>query len=370
MKNYALSVQKLAHFLIALTLGTYILIVSKSILVPLMFGAFFAAMLIPLSNFFETATQNRVSAILLSFLTILVPVLGITSLFAYQIVRVINDMPNVRDKIDSGIYQLVHWLGGQLGQREEAIQSWLTENLSGGMSDFLPESLSSLSSVIAGLLLTIIFTFFWMLYRTSLKNYALYQFDDFARRRADLAITQIRRISQKYLYGLLVVILILGGLNSLGLWIIGVDYALFWGFLGAFLAIIPYVGTTLGGLFPFLYSLATADSWWQPVSVVILYTSIQSIEGNFITPKIVGNSVKINPFAAILALLVGGAVWGIAGLILALPVIAIIRIVFMHIEALKPVSELLSENLYKNEAVFEKKYNENRYRILNYFKDS
>ena len=112
--------------------------------------------------------------------------------------------------------------------------------------------------------------------------------------------------------------LILGVLNSFGLWLIGIDYPVFWGFLGAFLAIIPYIGTAIGGLLPFLYALATTSTLWQPMAVIGWFVLVQQIEGNLITPKVLGSSVKVNPFAAIFALFFGGYLWGIPGLILAI----------------------------------------------------
>jgi len=166
---------------------------------------------------------------------------------------------------------------------------------------------------------------------------------------------------------LLLVILILGVLNSLGLWLIGIRYAAFWGFLAACLAIIPYIGTTLGGFLPFIYALATTGTLWQPAAVVLLYSSVQTLEGNFITPNVVGNSVSINPLAAIIFLFIGGMIWGISGLILALPFVAVLKVVMEHITPLRPVSELLSSDLYSDSDKFLEEYDEEQYRISNYF---
>jgi len=233
---------------------------------------------------------------------------------------------------------------------------------------FIATSLSSYTTTIAGLVLISLYTFFALLYRTSLRNFFIYQFGPQTRPEADELLRAIQNVMQEYLTGLSLVILILGILNSSGLWLIGIDYALFWGFLAALLAIIPYVGTTLGGLFPFLYALATTDTLWQPAAVVFLYAIVQQIEGNLITPKVVGSSVKINPFAAILALIIGGMIWGIAGLIIAIPFMAAVRVVFSHIDYLMPVGELLGDQLYSKNDVFEKKYDEDQFRLISFFR--
>lgn len=168
---------------------------------------------------------------------------------------------------------------------------------------------------------------------------------------------------QKYLYGLLMVIGILAVLNSVGLLIIGIDYAIFWGIMAAFLAVIPYIGTTLGGTLPFLYALATADNWWQPVAVVGMYMVIQQIEGNIITPNVIGNSVSINPLVALLSILLGGFVWGISGIILAIPAIAIVKIVLEHNNRTKPIAFLLSNKLHKPNNSFWDKMDNDEFRM-------
>ncbi len=175
-------------------------------------------------------------------------------------------------------------------------------------------------------------------------------------------------MNERYLYGMLSVMLILGTLNSIGLYVIGIKYALFWGFLGGVLAIVPYVGTLLGGLLPFAYALATTDNYWQPLSVVIFYFFIQQFEGNIITPKIVGSSVKINPLAAIFALILGAYLWGVAGAVLAIPLLAIVRIVFSHIDILKPYALLLSSDLHGKAHLFEGKFDDDKYRLLSFLR--
>ena len=107
---------------------------------------------------------------------------------------------------------------------------------------------------------------------------------------------------------------------------------------------------------------------WQPLAIVALYSTVQTIEGNLITPKVVGSSVEINPLAAIISLLIGGAVWGVSGLILALPLVAIVRIVFEHIDMLKPIALLLSSELYVERKKFIEDFDKEEYRIANYFK--
>jgi predicted PurR-regulated permease PerM len=138
---------------------------------------------------------------------------------------------------------------------------------------------------------------------------------------------KIERVVRSYILGLFTVILIVAFLNSVGLMLLGIQYAIFFGVLAAVLTIVPYIGIFLGSLLPILFTLVTKDSLWYPVGVAILLWGVQFLEGNFITPNIVGGRVSINPFAALVALFIGGMIWGIPGMILSIPVLAIIKVI-------------------------------------------
>lgn len=369
--NKTFNIQRLAHLLIVICLLVYILIIGKNIVVPIIFAMFFAFMLKPVSDFFEKHLKNRVISIFFSFLTALIPIALVISLFTAQSVDVFQNMPAISGKIKTGINKIFSILNQNFGFSQAEGEEWLTDNMSSALDapmQMIGGWLSTSSTLLISLFLVLLYTFFFLLYRTSIKNFILGQFTKKQREDARDLIHDVQSVAQQYLSGLAVVIAILGTLNGIGLFIIGIEYAFFWGFLGAFLAIIPYVGAILGGILPFVYAIATTDTLWQPMAIVILYGTVQAIEGNLITPKVVGSSVKINPLAAIIALLIGGAIWGISGLILALPLVAITRIIFEHIDMLKPMALLLSSELYKEREKFLTDYDKEEYRISNYFK--
>ncbi|RYF45586.1 MAG: AI-2E family transporter, partial [Cytophagaceae bacterium] len=142
---------------------------------------------------------------------------------------------------------------------------------------------------------------------------------------------------------LVLVILIIGTLMTVGLLILGVDYAVFFGFFGACLVLIPYFGISMGSLLPAAYTLVTQDNPIKALGVIGIFLFVQTIEGNFITPYIVGSKVSINPLAAIVVLILWENVWGLPGLVLALPMTAILKVVFDSVEALKPYGFLIGE---------------------------
>lgn len=373
MQHSSLSIHRFAHLLISIFLIGWILIEGQSLLAPMAFAVLFASMLQPVSNFFERYLKSSIVAIFFTFLAALLPILLLLTFFSFQMANVIGNLSGVLDQLQRGFEDGISWLGETLRLNPGETQNWLTDNISAILEaplNLVTTSLSSSTYLIGSMLICAIYTFFFLLYRTAFTNFLLTQFDKTNREEARTVIDQVQKVSQQYFYGLLLVMFILGILNSLGLLLIGIKFPFFWGFLGAILAIIPYIGTTLGGTFPFFYALATTDTWWQPLAVIVLYITIQSIEGNFITPKVVGGSVKINPLAAIIALLVGGAMWGIAGLILALPIVATMRTLFSHIDILKPVGELMSVNIFEKEEIFEEEYDDDRYRLISFFSRS
>ena len=150
------------------------------------------------------------------------------------------------------------------------------------------------------------------------------------------------------------VVIILGVLNSIGLSFIGIEYAIFWGALAGLLSVIPYIGTLIGGALPFVFALSTAESSWQPYAVIGYYLFIQQVEGNLITPKIIGDKVDINPLFAIFSLVFFGSLWGVGGVVLALPLISIFKIILSQFDATKHISVLMSSDINNKKGIFKK----------------
>ena len=146
---------------------------------------------------------------------------------------------------------------------------------------------------------------------------------------------------------MILLIIIIGLANSIGLWIIGIDNPFLFGFLGAVLSIVPYVGTAFGAIIPILYAFVSYDSLWPVIAVAILFWAVQLISDNFLSPKIVGGSLHINALVAILSLIIGALVWGVAGMILFLPFAAMLKVFCEEFEELKPIALLIGDQNYK-----------------------
>ena len=367
------SIQRLAYYLITLCILLTVLYLGAPFFIPIVYGIFFAFMLKPICNRFERILKRRVISIILTMLTVSLTLLGILTFFVVEISEVIAEADGIAASVQSSLFDIITACGEYFGLREREVFNMINQSLAGfteAPMGIVTTGLSVSGAMLASFSLIIIYTFFFLLYSTALKNFVLGQLSGKIVSEGEVTIREIQKVATDYLGGMLTVMIILGVLNSLGLYLIGVRFALVWGFLGALLAIIPYVGTFIGGMLPFLYSIATTDTFWQPIAVVALYMTIQSLEGNIITPKVVGNSVKINALAAIVSLIFGAIFWGVPGVILAIPLLAMVRVILDHIDATKPVALLLSDELYGESDRFLQVYNRDKYRLRSLFKGS
>jgi len=184
-----------------------------------------------------------------------------------------------------------------------------------------------------------IYIFLFLLYREKFREFVLaYNPAGEFKWKKD-----IDGVVRGYISGLTIVVLIAGTLNSIGLLALGIDHAIFFGFFSGALTLIPYVGITIGATLPALLALITKDSAWYAVGVVAVHAAVQFLEGNFITPKITGSKISVNALAAILALLIGNLLLGIAGMILAVPAVGILKIFVANSTSLKPFVILLED---------------------------
>ena len=362
--------QRLAHFLICLSIALYALYAGSSFFIPITYGIFFALMLQPVCRRFEWLISNRILSVILTLSTAGVLVIGVIVFFFNQVQSILTEADDIYAGLQETLYEWAEYGGHTFGLSGDEVQVYIDQAIT-SVSDepfgIVSTGLSTSGVLLANFSLVMIYTFFFLLYRTAMKNFVLGQLSDGDQIEGLQTLSEVQQVAKNYLGGMGLVMLILGILNSLGLLAIGIEYYLVWGFLAAVLGIIPYIGTVIGGLLPFVFAIATTESLWQPVLVIVLYVTVQFVEGNFITPKVLGGSVKINALAAIIAVIIGSFFWGIAGIIIAIPLLAMVRIILTHIEPLRPFALLMSDDLYEESQQFLHEFNHSRYRISNIF---
>ena len=318
----------------------------KSILVPLAFSALFAFALLRLCDRLERLRVPRTMAIIFCLLG-LVLVLGMVIWFlSAQIVSLSQDLPNITNQLEDIVTRIQNFLYLNFNiepqNREDLIRSSLSQFSESGTA-FLGSTISLTTGALTMVGLIPIYVFCMLYYRDHFRHF-IFRFVSKDRRESAMGtVDAIQRVIGSYLSGLLIVIMIVATLNTTGLMIVGVPYAIFFGVFGSILTIIPYIGILIGAMLPALFMLAVTGSIIKPLIVVGIFAFVQFLEGNFITPYITGSKVSINPFAAILALIVGGHIWGAPGMILAIPSIAVIKVLFDSYEPLEPFGFLLAD---------------------------
>lgn len=345
MVNYNIDYNKVTHKIILFSFIITIMVLAKSILVPFFIAIFLSFLLYPVSNFIEKKL-TRIWSIIIVFLLLFIVLSLISYFFGSQFYRLFQNIKDFGQIIQNSVNQLIKIVDNKLFEQNIVLKRLFEK----GTSDFpasrkiIENTISLSSGFLATLALTFVYTFLFLLYRTSFKKFIMFHFPLSQKKELRNVLNSIQKVAQNYFFGLMIIILILGTLNGLGLMVMGFDYPFLFGYFAAFLAIIPYIGTFIGGLIPFIYALINYNSIWIAVAVVVWYMFVQFLEGNILTPKIVGSKVSINPLIAIMALLIGGLIWGIAGMILFIPMIAVLKVLFDHVESLRPYGLLLGSN--------------------------
>lgn len=368
------SLSRLSALFIIVGFLIFLFIWAKTILVPLVFSVIFALTLRPVTSKIQRVIKVNWISIFLTFLLVAIPIATAILLFSFQTISVMDDLPTITEEFQESLNRIFISISETFDLDISISGSdWIQQQLGDALDEpflYVSALVASGAGIIGSLLLIFLYTFFLLLYRKPIYHFILGQFTASSRLRMESVMVDTQRMAYTYLKGMALVMLILGILNSVGLILIGIDYAFFWGFLAAGLAVIPYLGTFIGGLLPFLYTLSITDTTWQPIAVAVLFLSVQTIEGNIITPKIVGSSIQVNPLAAIISLFIGGFIWGVEGLILALPLTAIFRILMVHSTRFRSIGLLLSDDLTKREQEFLSTLDNPEFRIINFFRIS
>jgi len=330
--------------LLGLCLLVIVLGYGKFILMPLAFAALISMLLRPVVKRFESWRMGRVMSIIMALLIVLILLSGLVTLMTLQLIQFSDTLPDIVDKFKSTSYEGIHLIERMTGITQDQQTQYLKKGLQ-SLFETSGEFMSSLAGAtkVTFVFFTLlpIFIFFMLYYKEMFHTFLEKIFVKSHYSDIDINIKKVQKVTQNYLVGLFTVIGIMAVLNAIGLLIIGLDYAIFFAVFASFLTIIPFVGSILGMLPAVLYAFLLGDSLWHPVLVIIVFSIVQIIESSFLTPKIVGSRVSLNPFVAIIVLLIGAEIWGIAGMILFIPMIGILRVGFSQVDELEPYGYLL-----------------------------
>lgn len=336
---------KIALILLIPILFLYGVITAKQFLYPLVFGALFTYLLYPAVNFLEKKGIHRVLSILICLIFSVLIVAAVFFMFYRQFLHMFENFETLKEAANNKIELFNNYLEGRLGLEDNRMDAFLSKHINNFFdteNGSLARLFTATTGTIARIIIIPVFVFLFLYYRTKFAYFIL----KITKKENKTIVLNILRdistVAARYMGGVTLVVFILCIINSSGLAIIGVEYAILLGVVSAIFNYIPYFGTLMGGAVPLLFVLLTTDQPLQNAAQVgFLYVIVQFIENNILTPNIVGGNVKINPFFIIVGLVFGSMVWGIPGMLVIIPFLAIARIIFTHVPSLKPYAFLL-----------------------------
>jgi len=332
--------------MLLLFLVFYVIYIGQQIILPLGFSFLFAVLLRPLEVAFLRLRIPRVIAILLVITIALLVVIGIIIFISSQIASFMSDIPAVKRNLEdlgrqsqNWIDKTFHFTARQQDVLLEQAKSETVNNL-GAMGTF-----NIITTSLATLTLIPVYVFLFMYYRTLLLRFVTQLFADEHLSRVEEIIREIRYVVQHYITGLLTETTIVAVLNTVGLVLIGAPYAVLLGLVGAILNLIPYIGGLLAIILTALLTFTNTGSAEVMTWSIIVYLLVQFVDNNFLVPYIIGSRVKLNALFSIVGVLLGGALCGIVGMFLSIPIIAIFKVICDRIDDLKPWGQLLGDDV-------------------------
>ena len=332
--------------LIGLSLLVFVLRKLDNVLLPILFAALLAVLLLPLVTRLERWKFPRIWAIIGALLVVIGALAGLFYLFGSQIMSLRDELPKLQEKSIEYFDQVQQWASVKFGyhpmSKEELIDTSV-KSVKKSAGGYLGSTLSTTAGILSVTTLVPIYIFCFLYYRDHMRQF-LFRFVAPDKRTGVLhTMDNIQTVVQAYIQGLLTVIVIVSILNAVGLLLLGVKFAVFFAIFASVLAIIPYIGILVGSAIPALVTLVETGSPGKAAAVVGVFVFVQFLEGNFITPMITGSKVSINPMAAIIALILGGELWGTPGMILSIPLVAVLKVVFDASKTTEPWGFLLGD---------------------------
>lgn len=328
--------------MLGISLVIAILFVGRDVFVPLAYAALLSVLLYPLSNFLERHKVPRLLSVFIAVAIACIVLMCLATGVAMQIGQFAEEIPRIKKEGMEYVTRLQTYIKDTWGITYNDQLKWFKEwGTRGG--EMLGQTLLTFMDITTLVILVPLYAFLMLWYKDLIIEFF---FSLYAGKNAPTlkdVLKEARAVVNSYIVGLMIETAIIAVLNSIALLLLGIDYAILFGILAALLNLIPYIGILIGGLLPLLMALITKDSAWYPVGVVASFSVIQFIDNNLIVPYVVASRISINALISVIAVIIGGMLWGISGMFLSLPAVAILKIIFDRVDSLKPWGLILGD---------------------------
>jgi predicted PurR-regulated permease PerM len=345
-----------SSFLIRLSLVLFIIIaagfiihIGQDILVPIALAGLLAVLLLPVNRFLEKRI-GRVASILISLVVFFLLFGTLLYFLITQITGFIDDIPTIKRQLNRHLYTVQRWIyeNFHLTRKEQSkfIEEGTTQiQETNGGGGIIGKTFLSLTEFLFVIILMPIYTFLILYYRDMIRQFLVDLFKTDHRQKVFEVINESRVIVYNYMVGLSIEMAIITAINTIGFLIVGIKYALFLGLLSAVLNLIPYVGMLIASIFCMLVTLTSSQDLTDIIWVMVVLLVVQFFDNNIIMPKVVGSKVKINALITIIGVVIGGALCGLSGMFLSIPIIAIMKVIFDRVDGLKPWGKMLGDEI-------------------------
>jgi predicted PurR-regulated permease PerM len=324
--------------------ASIILYFGRHIFIPLSFAALISFVIYPFCKWLEKRGCNRITAILINIIFLFFVLFGILALLMSQLVGFLDEWPVIQSKMIESLNNLSSFLAESYGISKEQQNEWLTKIFDSSGNNLLEifkqmVSASAFSTVL--MILIPVYSTLILYYRDLWFKVLVRLFPGERNESIGEILSLTIAAYHNFIKGMGVVYLLVGILNSIGLLLLGVPHAILFGFIASILTFIPYGGILIGSLLPIAIAWATYDSVWYPLGIIAIFAFVQYLEANLIFPLAVSNRLNVNTLVMLVSIFIGGLLWGMAGMILFVPFIGILKLIADHSPKLKTLSLML-----------------------------
>ncbi len=343
---------RFAFILIIVLILGYVCFIGQDIISPILISLLFAILLRPVAAFMQN--RLRFPNVLASLITVLLFMLFLVAILYFistQVASMADDWDKIKENLIMHYKNLQTYVGEHFNiskpEQDKMIQKARADSMQSG-KQMMSNTLSSFTDILLSMVLLPIYMFLMLIYRTHFTQFLCKLVDEKFHAKLYDILQTIKGSVQSYILGLLFELVIVSTLTSVGLLIIGVKYAILLGVITGLLNLIPYIGIMIAGGLSIIASLTGTSDVSVVLGILIVNVVVQFIDNNILVPMVVSSKVEINSIASIIGIVIAGAIAGVSGMFLAIPVMAILKVIFDRVDGLEPWGYLLGDDRPKD----------------------
>jgi predicted PurR-regulated permease PerM len=357
--------QKLSLTLISISLICAALFFGKDIILPILYSILLANILLPFIQFLEHKKINKSLSIFIPVLVSVIVMAGVMYFLSRQLVSFIDDLPELKQRVNEVSHSAQVWFRQTTDITIRKQNEYINETVSDNTPELVGLTFDSILGILIYVLLIPLYTFLILYHKRSIKSFLIGAFKNGSEERVREVLNESTKIAQHYIMGLLIETMLVFILNVAGFLILGIKYPVLLALFAAILNLIPYVGILVANVICMLITLASSYDISNVIWVGVILGFVQVLDNNFGMPLIVGNKVKINALATIIGVLIGGALCGVSGMFLAIPALAVLKVIFDKVPELQPWGLLIGESTEQEIVNSSAKINEKHVKSVN-----